>query len=76
MDEVSGEASSKGDDMAKTPYVDKSACISCEMCVNMVPSVFRMSEDGLAEVYNPTGTSEKEIQDAIDNCPVNCIHWH
>lgn len=61
--------------MSKKPYVDTSICISCEMCVNMVPNVFRMAEDGLAEVYDPAGASEGEIQDAIDNCPVNCIHW-
>ena len=61
--------------MAKIPYVDKSICISCELCVNMVPAVFRMSDDGFAEAYDPTGASEKEIQDAIENCPVSCIHW-
>jgi ferredoxin len=41
----------------------------------MVPDVFQMGDDGFAEVHDPTGASEKEIQDAIDNCPVNCIHW-
>ena len=61
--------------MPKTPFVDQSCCISCEMCVNMVPAVFRMAEDGFAEVFDPKGASEKEIQDANDNCPVNCIHW-
>jgi ferredoxin len=61
--------------MAKTPYVDKTVCISCELCVNMVPAVFRMGDDGLAEVYDSAGASEEEIQDAIDNCPVSCIHW-
>jgi len=61
--------------MPKKPYVDQATCISCEMCVNMVPAVFRIGEEGVAEVHDPTGASEKEIQDAIDNCPVNCIHW-
>jgi ferredoxin len=61
--------------MAKAPYVDKTVCISCELCVNMVPAVFRMGDDGLAEVYDSAGASEEEIQDAIDNCPVSCIHW-
>lgn len=61
--------------MPKIAYVDKAACISCELCVNMVPAVFRMGDDGLAEVFEPTGASEGEIQDAIDNCPVSCIHW-
>ena len=65
----------KEDDVAKQVYVDKDTCISCELCVNMVPAVFRMGEDGVAEAFDSTGASEKEIQDAIDNCPVNCIHW-
>jgi ferredoxin len=61
--------------MAKQVYVDKEVCISCELCVSMVPAVFRMGDDGVAEAFDSTGASEKEIQDAIDSCPVNCIHW-
>ncbi len=61
--------------MAKTPYVDKDVCISCNLCVDTVPEVFRMDDDGLAEVYDPTGAPEEKIQEAIDSCPVSCIHW-
>ena len=61
--------------MAKTPYVDQDVCISCNLCVDTVPEVFRLNEDGLAEVYDPTGASEEKIQEAIDTCPVACIHW-
>jgi len=34
-----------------------------------------MDADGLAEVYDPAGAPEAEIQGAIDNCPVLCISW-
>ena len=61
--------------MSKEPWVDQGVCIGCELCVKMVPSVFRMDEDGLAEVYDANGAFEGEILDAIDNCPVNCIRW-
>jgi len=62
--------------MAKTPYVDKEECISCQLCVTNLPDVFRMDEDDKAECYNPTGATEEEIQlNAIDVCPVTCIHW-
>jgi len=61
--------------MALKPYVDQDVCISCELCVNMVPEVFRMAESGFAEVHDPLGASEDKIQEAIDSCPVNCIHW-
>ncbi|HEY6838211.1 MAG TPA: ferredoxin [Geobacteraceae bacterium] len=61
--------------MEKKPYVDQAVCISCELCVNTVPEVFRMSSDGVAEVYDPAGAPEERIQEAVDNCPVACIHW-
>jgi ferredoxin len=34
-----------------------------------------MDDSNLAEVYDPEGASEKAIQEAIDSCPVSCIHW-
>ncbi|WP_305043384.1 ferredoxin [Geoalkalibacter sp.] len=61
--------------MARTPVVDQQACISCNLCVDLVPEVFRLNADGVAEVHNATGAPEDKIQDAIDNCPVNCIAW-
>jgi ferredoxin len=61
--------------MAKIPYVDKDVCIGCQICVTSVPEVFRMDDSNLAEVYDPEGASEKAIQEAIDSCPVSCIHW-
>ncbi len=61
--------------MARKPYVDQEACISCNLCIDLVPEVFRMNEDGVAEVYAPAGAPEEKIQDAIDNCPVTCIGW-
>jgi ferredoxin len=61
--------------MAKVPYVDKEECTSCNVCVDMVSTVFQMDDDNKAEVYDPNGASESEIQDAIDVCPVSCIHW-
>ena len=60
--------------MAK-PYVDQNVCISCQLCVGMVPEVFRMDDNNLAEVYDPEGAPEQKIQEGIDSCPVNCISW-
>ena len=61
--------------MVKKPYVDQDTCISCELCVSIAPEVFRMNDDNVAEVFDPLGASEEMILEAIDNCPVNCIHW-
>jgi ferredoxin len=61
--------------MARVPFVDQDVCISCTLCVNTAPEVFRMNDNDLAEVYDPEGAPEEKIQEAIDACPVNCIHW-
>lgn len=61
--------------MARTPVVDRDDCISCGACVDECPDVFRMDKDEKSEVYNPTGASEDDIQNAIEICPVECIHW-
>lgn len=61
--------------MAKVPYVDQDACISCNLCADTAPEVFRMDDDNLAEVYDPSGATEEKIQEAIDACPVACIGW-
>ncbi|CAG0974365.1 ferredoxin [Geobacter sp.] len=61
--------------MARNVYVDKDVCISCGLCVETVPEVFRFDDDNLAEVHDPAGAHEDKIQEAIDACPVACIHW-
>jgi ferredoxin len=61
--------------MAKKVYVDQDECIGCELCVDTCPEVFRMTDDSVSEVINPEGAPEEKIQEAIDNCPVECIHW-
>ena len=57
------------------PYVDKAECTSCHLCVDEVPDVFEMDADDLAQVHNPTGAGVDEIQDSMDSCPGECIHW-
>jgi ferredoxin len=61
--------------MSQRAYVDQVSCIGCHLCVNTASGVFRMTDDNLAEVYDPEGEPEATIQEAIDVCPVNCIHW-
>ena len=59
----------------RVSFVDPNECTGCEACVVEAPKVFRMTADGIAEVYNPRGDSEAKIQSAMDGCPVACIHW-
>lgn len=62
--------------MARQVSVNQDDCISCGLCVGNLPDVFRFNDDGKAECFDASGASEDDIQrDAIDICPVSCIHW-
>ena len=54
--------------------IDRNGCIGCGVCADTCPEVFRMADDGLAEVYGEvsednTGTAKE----AEENCPVSVI---
>lgn len=55
--------------------IDREGCISCGLCPEICPKVFRMAEDGLAEVYvDPIpDKEEKAAIEAQENCPVSVI---
>ncbi|XAR50809.1 hypothetical protein NMG60_11005250 [Bertholletia excelsa] len=56
-------------------FVDEFTCIGCKNCANVAPHVFGIEEDyGRARVHSQCGKHEL-VQQAIDSCPVNCIHW-
>lgn len=62
--------------MAGKAWVDEDACIGCGLCVGNLPEVFRFADNGKAECYDPEGAAADEIQrEAMDVCPVSCIHW-
>lgn len=55
--------------------IDRDGCIGCGVCADTCPEVFRMADDGLAEVYvDPVPASaEDPAMEARDNCPVSVI---
>ncbi|XP_057954729.1 chaperone protein dnaJ C76, chloroplastic [Malania oleifera] len=56
-------------------FVDEFSCIGCKNCANVASEVFRIEEDfGRARVHSQCGNPEL-VQQAIDTCPVDCIHW-
>lgn len=61
--------------MAREVYVDQDACIGCELCTAVAPELFRLSASSVAEVHGRIAASEAKAQEAIDGCPVGCIHW-
>jgi len=55
--------------------IDREGCISCGLCPETCPEVFRMADDGYAEVYVDTvpESAEDAAVDAQENCPVSVI---
>lgn len=56
--------------------IDRDGCISCGLCQETCPEVFRIADDGFAEAYVdeiPEG-AEDTAQEAADGCPVEVIH--
>ena len=55
--------------------IDRDGCISCGLCEGICPAVFRIGDDGLAEVYSePTAENAGQVQEAAQGCPVAVIH--
>ncbi|PNH06958.1 Ferredoxin-1 [Tetrabaena socialis] len=57
-------------------FVDEFSCIGCRNCNSVCPKTFSMEEDyGRARVMQQDVDTEEKIQEAMDTCPVSCIHW-
>ena len=60
--------------MAKV-VIDTDECTGCESCVEICPEVFAFDEEAeIAYVIKEEGGPEDLIEEAIDSCPVDCIH--
>lgn len=55
--------------------LDRSGCISCGFCPETCPEVFRMADDGVAEVWQETvpPAAEASAIEAQEGCPVSVI---
>ena len=55
--------------------VDKDLCIGCGACQALVPDVFEIGDDGLAEVKvaEVNDNLKEDTADAIDTCPTQAI---
>lgn len=57
-------------------YLDQDVCTGCELCTQIAPDTFQMSEDGLvAEIISQPDEITDDIQEAIDSCPVEAISF-
>lgn len=55
--------------------IDQDGCIGCGLCADTCPSVFRMTDDAIAEVYvtEVSAEDESDAEEASDGCPVSVI---
>jgi ferredoxin len=60
----------------KGVYVDELTCIGCKHCAHVARNTFYIEPDyGRSRAIRQDGDPEEVIQEAIDTCPVDCIHW-
>ena len=60
----------------KAVWIDESACIGCQYCVHVATNTFFVDEDyGRARVIRQNGDNLEVVQEAMDTCPVDCMHW-
>ena len=60
----------------KAIWVDEAACIGCQYCVHVATNTFIVDEDlGRARVIRQNGDDLEVVQEAMDTCPVDCMHW-
>ena len=60
----------------KAVWVDESRCIGCKCCVHVATNTFIVDEDyGRSRAVRQDGDNFETLQEAIDTCPVDCIHW-
>ena len=56
-------------------YIDRDGCISCGLCEEICPEVFRIADGGLAEVIvaGVPGEVEDEAFEAAESCPASVV---
>ena len=60
----------------KAVWVDESVCIGCRYCAHVASNTFAIEPSlGRSRAIRQDGDTSACIQEAIDTCPVDCIHW-
>lgn len=60
----------------KAVWVDEAVCIGCRYCAHVAGNTFIVEPTwGRSRAFRQDGDSTERIQEAIDTCPVDCIHW-
>lgn len=57
-------------------FIDVGRCSHCGGCMEIAPEVFGFNEvTGLPEVYDCSAEKIVDVEEAMKNCPKDCIHW-
>ena len=60
----------------KAVWVDEVTCIGCRYCSLVATNTFVIEPQwGRSRAFRQDGDTIECIQEAIDTCPVDCIHW-
>ncbi|MCF6290976.1 MAG: ferredoxin [Desulfobacterales bacterium] len=60
----------------RKPEIDLGVCTECDGCIASCPAVFQRNEAvGYIEVIELDHYPVDEVNDAIRDCPVDCIAW-
>jgi len=62
--------------MKKFPSIDLGRCTECKGCIEIAPTVFCYNPStGMMEVIEQEEYPEDLVNEAIKNCPEDCISW-
>lgn len=60
----------------KRPVIDKGRCTLCFGCLEVAPTVFSYNKSlNYIVVSDLHGYPEDDVDEAIKNCPADCIEW-
>jgi len=59
----------------KKLVVDQKKCVGCGTCFLVAEKVFELGKDGKSQVASQTAGSQREIDEAIESCPVAAISY-
>lgn len=59
--------------MSKKIIIDQELCVGCGACESLCPEVFKLRDDGKAEVTDENGCEKCDCEMIAHSCPVGAI---
>lgn len=56
-----------------TVIVDENLCASTLLCFEVAAGAFRLTEDGYAQVDDPSAVTDDQLREAARRCPTGAI---